>query len=350
MPVRGDVRGQACVHAPRGHWTRNLPAEGPRPWLVRVLAAVLLWAAVLSAPVAAEMPLRVAVTSKPIHSLVAQVMDGVAFPLLIVEGANSAHTFTLKPSVARAIAESAMFIRVSERVEPFTRKLVEGLPENVTVLTLADAHLGVRLLPQRLSGAFEAHVHGGDGHDDIDEAAKVHATHGAMDGHLWLDPENARAIVAAVAKALAYKWPQHAEQFAANAANAGAALAELESEITAELAGLEGKPFIVFHDAYQYFEHRFGLAAAGAITLSPDQPPSAKRLTEVRQKLRTLQAACIFAEPQFQPKLLAAVAEGSSARTGTLDPEGQSLEPGPGLYAQLMRDLVRDLKSCLASS
>lgn len=157
-------------------------------------------------------------------------------------------------------------------------------------------------------------------------------------------------MVAAVANTLSAKWPQHAAQFKANAAKADMELAALEAEIATQLSALKGKPFIVFHDAYQYFEHRFGVAAAGAVTLSPDQPPSAKRLTEVRQKLRTLHAACVFAEPQFQPKLLAAVAEGSEVRTGTLDPEGQTLQPGPALYAQLMRDLARDLRSCLTPS
>lgn len=309
----------------------------------------------------AEAAVRVAVTSKPIHSLVAQVMEGVAVPLLIVDGANSAHTFALKPSAARAIAESALFIRVSDRMEPFTRKLVEGLPAHVTVLTLADEQLGIALLPQRTSGAFEAHVHAGEADDageEEDHAGHEHGREhsgpaqawGTTDGHLWLDTQNARAITAAAAKALSEKWPQHAAQFAANEAKAQAALAALESEIAAQVAPLKGKPFIVFHDAYQYFEHRFGIAAAGAVTLGPDQPPSAKRLTEVRQKLRTLDAACVFAEPQFQPKLLAAVAEGANVRTGTLDPEGQALPAGTALYAQLMRGLARDLAACLSSS
>jgi zinc transport system substrate-binding protein len=315
---------------------------------VALLAAILFGVGSMPS-FAAEGPVRVTVTSKPIHSLVAQVMEGLAPPLLIVEGASSAHTFTLKPSAARAIAGSAMFIRVSERMEPFTRKLIEGLPKDVSVLTLADTHLGVTLLPQRLSGTFqsherhEAHDHN-DGHDED-------ADHGsAADGHLWLDPQNARAIVHAVAKALAAKWPQYAAQFKDNAAKADAALVDLEAELSVQLAPIKDKPFIVFHDAYQYFEHRFGVVAVGAVTLSPDQPPSAKRLTEVRQKLRTLHAACIFAEPQFQPKLLAAVTEGTTVRTGTLDPEGQALEPGPGLYAQLMRTLARDLASCLTPS
>ncbi len=322
-----------------------------------IAVALVCIAGVRPGSAADDVPVRVAVTSKPIHSLVAQVMEGVASPLLIVEGASSAHTFSLKPSAARAIAGSGMFIRVSERMEPFTRKLVEGLPKDVTVLTLADTHLGVTLLPQRLSGTFEAHAnhearHSGhdsnDSHDDDGDDDGGHDA--ATDGHLWLDTQNARAMVQAVAEALAAKWPQHALQFNGNAAKSQASIAALEDELSAQLAPIRQKPFIVFHDAYQYFEHRFGLVAAGAVTLSPDRPPSAKRLTQVRQKLQTLDAACIFAEPQFQPKLLAAITEGTDVRTGTLDPEGQALEPGPGLYAQLMRTLAHDLAACFTQS
>ncbi len=346
-----------CTRAPMPPRLIVRKLQRPGAMVVSLLAAALLCIAGAKLGLAAgDTPVSVAVTSKPIHSLVAQVMEGVASPLLVVEGASSAHTFSLKPSAARAIAGSAMFIRVSERMEPFTRKLVEGLPKDVTVLTLADSHLGVTLLPQLLSGTFEAHAHHEARHsshdsDDSNDSNDDVGSHGpATDGHLWLDPQNARAMVQAVAKALAAKWPQHATQFNGNAAKSEASIAALEEELSAQLAPIRRKPFIVFHDAYQYFEHRFGIVAAGAVTLSPDRPPSAKRLTEVRQKLQTLQAACIFAEPQFQPKLLAAVTEGTAVRTGTLDPEGQALEPGPGLYAQLMRTLAHDLTACFTPS
>ncbi|MET1045293.1 MAG: zinc ABC transporter substrate-binding protein, partial [Hyphomicrobium sp.] len=123
----------------------------------------------------------------------------------------------------------------------------------------------------------------------------------------------------------------------------------LNGELSSELKGAHGKPFIVFHDATQYFERRFGLGAVGSITVSPDVPPSARRLTDVRSKISSLGAVCVFTEPSFQPNLVAAVTEGTHARSGTIDVEGQMLPPGPNLYFELMRGLARNLSSCLTA-
>jgi zinc transport system substrate-binding protein len=318
----------------------------------RLRAGVVLFAALFSGSVAAAEPPKVVVTIKPIHSLVSEVMAGVGIPTLLVSGTASPHTFTLRPSTARAINEADVFIRTSESLEPFTHKITQALPPSVTVLTLTDAS-GVTLLDQRHGGTFEPHVHGhpageehadGDGHDaraehDDDDEGK--------DGHIWLDPQNVKAIVAAVTKTLAARYPEHADQFASNAAALGQRLDALNQEIAAELGSAQSKPFIVFHDATQYFESRYGLNAVGSITVSPDIPPSAKRLTEVRQKIISLGAVCVFSEPDFQPKLVAAVTEATAARSGTIDAEGLMLAPGPNLYFDLMRGLAHNLARCL---
>jgi zinc transport system substrate-binding protein len=300
---------------------------------------------------AAETP-KVVVTIKPVHALVSRLMDGIGVPRLVVDGSASPHTFTLKPSTARAINDADIFIRVSDSLEPFTRKIVTSLPQSVTILTLAGAD-GVKLLDQRKGGTFEKHVHGHEAgeeahldhadehedHDDHDEDGK--------DGHLWLDPESAKAIVADVTKVISARYPEYAEKIQHNAAALDADLDALDGELAAELKGSHGKPFIVFHDATQYFENHYGLSAAGSITVSPDVPPSAMRLTEVRRKISSLGAVCVFTEPSFQPNLVAAVTEGTHARAGTLDAEGQMLTPGPGLYFDLMRGLAHNLASCL---
>ena len=300
---------------------------------------------------AAETP-KVVVTIKPVHALVSRLMDGIGVPRLVVDGSASPHTFTLKPSTARAINDADIFIRVSDSLEPFTRKIVTSLPQSVTILTLGGAD-GVKLLDQRKGGTFEKHVHGHEAgeeahldhadehedHDDHDENGK--------DGHLWLDPENAKAIVADVTKVISARYPEYAEKIQHNAAGLDADLDALDGDLAAELKGSHGKPFIVFHDATQYFENHYGLSAAGSITVSPDVPPSAMRLTEVRRKISSLGAVCVFTEPSFQPNLVAAVTEGTHARAGTLDAEGQMLTPGPGLYFDLMRGLAHNLASCL---
>jgi zinc transport system substrate-binding protein len=269
----------------------------------------------------------------------------------VVDGSASPHTFTLKPSTARAINEADIFIRVSDSLEPFTRKIVTSLPQSVTVLTLAGAD-GIKLLDQRKGGTFEKHVHGHEaGEEAHADHADEHEDHDhdedGKDGHLWLDPQNAKAIVADVTKVLAARYPEYAEKVQHNAAALDADLDALDGELAAELKGSHGKPFIVFHDATQYFENHYGLGAAGSITVSPDVPPSAMRLTEVRRKISSLGTVCVFTEPSFQPNLVAAVTEGTHARAGALDAEGQMLTPGTGLYFDLMRGLAHNLASCL---
>jgi zinc transport system substrate-binding protein len=301
-----------------------------------MLASATTTAAFADAP-------KVVVTIKPIHALVSQIMRGVATPTLLVEGAASPHTFTLKPSTARAINEAGVFIRISDTLEPFTRKISQSLPPNVSLLTLAGAP-GIALLDRRHGGTFERHTEeAGTEHHDHDEDED-----GGKDGHIWLDPANAKAIVAVVTKTLAERYPEHANTFAENATALDTRLDALDGELASTLAGVRGKPFILFHDATQYLERRYGLSAAGSITVSPDVPPSARRLTEVRRKISSLGAVCVFAEPDFQPDLVAAVTEGTEARTGTLDAEGQLLSPGPDLYFDLMRGVARSLASCLS--
>ena len=292
---------------------------------------------------------KVVVTLKPIHALVSTVMEGAGKPLLIVDGSASPHTFTLKPSGAQAISQADVFFRVSETLEPFTRKVAAALPASVTVISLGEAP-GLTLLDQRSGDMFEKHGHD-DHHDGHDRDADRHDDDGAAkDSHVWLDPVNAKAIVAHVALVLGQKYPASAQTFSKNAAALTEKLDKLSAEIAVELAPVKGKPFVVFHDATQYFETRFELTAAGSVTVSPDVQPSAKRLTAVRKKVASLGAACVFSEPGFQPKLIAAITDGTSARAGTLDPEGVSLAPGPDLYFELMRNLARNIKSCLAAS
>jgi zinc transport system substrate-binding protein len=289
---------------------------------------------------AAETP-KVVVTIKPIHALVTEVMEGVGTPTLLVDGAASPHTFSLRPSTARAINEADVFVRISDSLEPFTRKIVQALPSSVTVVTLADAP-GITLLDRRQGGTFEPHVDGhphGETDDDEDASGK--------DGHIWLDPQNAKAIVGIVSKALSTRYPEYAGKFSANAVALDRRLDALQHELATELTSARRKPFIVFHDSTQYFENRFGLNAAGSITVSPEVPPSARRLTDVHEKIVSLGAICVFSEPKFQPSLIAAVTEDTKARSGTLDTEGLMLTPGPDLYFTLMRGLAHNLVSCL---
>jgi zinc transport system substrate-binding protein len=311
-------------------------------WLIAVLTGGL-WA-FAAGPAAAQT--KVVVTIKPLHALVASVMAGVGTPDLLVKGAASPHTYAMKPSDAKALNAADLFFRMSESVEPFTIKVVRALPRRVEVVTLQGAP-AMKLLPRRTGNTFEGHVHdvGKSGHD---KHSHDHDKVDAPDGHAWLDPDNARAMVARIEQALSAKYPASASIFKANAQKLSADLSALAGELESKLKPIAGKPYIVFHDAFQYLEDRYDLNAVGSISISPDVPPSAKRLTDLRKKVVALGAMCVFAEPSSDTRLVQNLVEGTSARTGTLDAEGLALEPGPGLYFTLMRRLADDLKGCLA--
>jgi len=286
---------------------------------------------VMVLPVAAAS--NVVASIKPIGSLVAAVMDGVGRPHILVGGNGSPHGYSLKPSDAAALQRADVIFRVGPDLENFLIAPLESFSAADRVTTLEDSP-GLVLLPPRIGGAFEAD-------DDGDQS-------GAIDPHIWLDPANARIMVGTIADALVRIDPDNEAVYRANAAETDTALMALTAEIEGILAPVRGKPFVVFHDAYQYFEHGFDIEAAGSIVVEPGTPPGAKRLAAIRDALTRLKAACVFAEPEFRSALVDTVIEGSSARTGVLDPLGSELADGPDLYFALIRNLAEGLADCLA--
>ncbi len=194
--------------------------------------------------------------------------------------------------------------------------------------------------------------HGHD-HEKKAEAEHEHEDqhgHGAFDAHVWLDPKNAKAMVHEIEEALVKADPGNAKKYEANAKAITAKLDTLITEVSADLKPVKGKGFIVFHDAYQYFEKRFGIAASGSITVSPEVMPGAERISDIRAKIKELGATCVFAEPQFEPKLVSTVTEGTKARSGVIDPLGASLEGGPELYFKLIRNMAGSISTCLSEA
>ncbi|MBB3286044.1 MULTISPECIES: zinc ABC transporter substrate-binding protein ZnuA [Rhizobium] len=315
------------------------------------LAATLLLSGLLAGTTAtaADAP-KVVVSIKPIHSLVAAIMQGVGTPDLIVDGATSPHTYALKPSNARSLQQAQVVFWVGPGMEAFLEKPLASLGANATVVELDDAP-GITKLKFREGGAFEPH-------DDGDEAAtgENHAhdhgdhdhDHGEFDTHLWLDPHNAKAMVAEITTSLVAADPANALTYEANQKALNDKLDALDSEIAAAVAPVKDKPFIVFHDAYQYFEHRYGVRVSGSITVRPETIPGAQRVAEIHSKVADLGATCVFAEPQFEPKLVNVVLEGTPAKSGVLDPEAATLPQGPDLYFDLMRGIASSLKECLS--
>jgi len=310
------------------------------------MAVTLAIAAILFAEAGRTAAAPVVVTSiKPVHSLVSAIMQGVGTPELIVDGAASPHTYNLKPSNARALQNAKVVFWVGPGLEAFLEKPLEAIGSDAVVAEL-DKAPGLTKLKFREGGAFEPHDHGD--HSDGDDHDGDGHDHGAFDTHLWLDPQNARAMAAEITTTLVAADPANALTYQANAKALDDRLDALDKEITGIVSPVKDKPFIVFHDAYQYFEHRYHVRVAGSITVSPETIPGAERIAEIHKKVGELGATCVFAEPQFQPRLIDVVIEGTKAKAGVLDPEAATLDAGPDLYFNLMRGIANSMKDCLS--
>jgi zinc transport system substrate-binding protein len=337
-------------------------------------AFALTLALATALPAVADAP-RVAADIPPVHSLVARVMQGVGEPALILPPGASPHVHAMRPSQAGVLADAEVLVWMGEALTPWLRRAVETLsPEAMSVALLSVD--GTSLLGYRTGAAFQAHDHAGagspgEGARGAARGATAEAAGGAaggetrgetgaerggetsrhggagVDPHAWLDPENAKTWLDAIAAALSEADPGNAEVYGRNAAEGRAEIDALAAEITQVLDAVRGTAFIVFHDAYHYFEHRFGVEAAGAIALGDAAPAGAGRIAEVREAVRNARARCVFAEPQFPTDLIETVVEGTDARAATLDPVGAALEPGPGLYPQLLRGIAHALRGCL---
>jgi zinc transport system substrate-binding protein len=306
---------------------------------------------------------------KPVHSLVASVMQGVGEPVLLVTGTGSEHSYSLRPSEARALEQAEVVFWVGETMETFLLKPLRALAGNAKVIELWQAP-SLTLLATREGGMWEAHehegehagadadrgaaehpeAHRGEGEHAVAEPKKAGHAHGETDMHIWLDPENAKVLAAVIASALVDADSGNAAIYEANAERLRQHLDELDRSLRDRLAAITDRPYVVFHDAYQYFEHRYGVNAVGAITINPTVRPSAQRIGEIHERLEELDAACVFAEPQFEPTLVDTVIEGTSAETGVLDPLGAALDAGPNQYFQLMNSLADSLVNCLGTA
>jgi len=301
-----------------------------------LVAAAALAAGLGSAPASAE--ISVAATIKPVHSLVAAVMAGVSEPDLVLDGPASPHVTALRPSQARIIENAEVVFAVGEGLEAFLHKLMEA-DGGTRIVELAEAP-GVERLEYR-----DADAH--DENEDDGDDAHDHG-HGGMNPHVWLDPDNAKAMAAHIASVLGTADPANADVYADNAEALARDLEALQSEIAAKLAPVKERPFLVFHDAYHYFEARFGLNGLGAIVLNPETPPGARRLQEIRHRIEEAGVVCVFSEPQFEVGYVTTVLDGTGARTASLDPLGVKVEPGANAYSRIMTELTDALAGCLA--
>ena len=315
-------------------------------------------------PASADVP-QVATDIPPVHSLVSQVMGDLGTPKLILPPGASPHGYAMRPSEARALQNADVTFWMGPDLTPWLGRAIKSLTGNAINVALSNSEDLVRH-PFRTGATFDSHDHHdhgdehkeahkddhGDHGDEHKEAHKDdHGDHGdehdGLDPHLWLDPANARILLDVISSTLAGLDPTHADTYRANAAQAKKAIEALTRELDTALRPIRGRPFIVFHDAYQYFEHRFNVEASGSIAMGDASSPGPARIAAIRQKVQALGAHCVFSEPQFQSKIITTVIEGTTARLATLDPLGATLKPGPELYSQLLRNLGDNLLTCL---
>ena len=321
------------------------------------LKSIFLTSALISSlSFTANAEINVVASVKPIHSLVSGVMEGIGRPDLIVKGAASPHTYSLRPSQARQLEDADLVFWMGHELESFLEQPLEAIATKAHVVELIDSSK-LKKIKMREGGMFDAHAHDDhdehEGHDDHDEHEEhddhdEHEGHGEFDVHVWLDPENAKVLVDEIKLALIELDPVNASKYEANSNKMNTKLDQLMDEVSNKLKSEQGKGYVVFHDAYQYFEQRFGMSAVGSITVSPEVVPGANRIRELKEKINELNAHCVFSEPQFEPKLVSTVIEGTKANKGVLDPLGASINDDPELYFTLIRNMADSLHECLS--
>ena len=305
----------------------------------------------------ADVP-KVTVDIAPVHSLVSKVMNGVGKPDLIIPAGASPHEYQLKPSNAKSLQNADIVFWIGEDLTPWLEKGLSSLAQDASITSLLEVN-GVELLSFREGVLFEAHDHGDDhdDHDDHDHDKKKHDdhddhddheghAHGKHDPHAWLSPQIAKVWLNVIAAKLSEVDPDNAAKYFSNAKSARDNVDSLVSEVNSILDPMRDKKFVVFHDAYQYFERDFGISASGAISLTDASDPSPARLAEIRKRVVDEAVECVLAEPQFNQGTVNAVVDGTKANTTVIDPLGVKLEAGPSLYENLIRNLATNLAKC----
>lgn len=272
---------------------------------------------------------------KPLHSLVSSVTQGTDSVSLLIKGSMSPHNFALKPSHAKLLNNAKIVFYIDNQFESALKKTVIGLPTRVRVVKVSSTKQ-LKLLPTRAGDNWEE-----DGHDHH------HHDHGSNDFHFWLEPNNAIQIVKGIVRELSIVYPDNINLYKKNAKKIIKEIKSVDLSIKSILEPVKNKPFIVFHDAYQYFENKYGLNAVGSILLDPEIPPSPKRIIQIRAKIKTTNPTCVFKEPQFRAKIVNTVIEDTNVKVGILDPVGADLEEGPGMYTNLLKQIASNLKTCL---
>ena len=297
----------------------------------------------------ANAEVKVVTSIKPIHSLVSYIMDGVGKHDVIVDGYNSPHGFSLKPSHAKMLENADLVIWVGEDLEAFLEKPLQTIAKKAKNIELMDLK-GIKKLEFREKNIFEEHDDHKekDGHKEHDDHKEKDGHeghgHGEYDPHVWLDPINAKVIIKEITNQLVQLDSKNSSIYKSNAKKALTDIDKLVKDIKKELN--KDLRFVVFHDAYQYFENRFDIQVLGALTVNTDVMPGAEQLSKIREVIEHEKVNCLFSEPQFNPAIIKSIAKDTKIKTGILDPLGAKLDKGKNLYFDLLKNMSSSFKGC----
>lgn len=190
-----------------------------------------------------------------------------------------------------------------------------------------------------------------------DRLAIVVATDGlpAKDGnpHLWMDPELARGYVRAIERALIARDPAGRAVYERNAAAYDRVLVKLSADIRARIATIPvgSRAMIVFHNAWQYYDDRFGLRTIGTIELSPGQDPNPKYVNDLVGLARRNHVRAVFAEPEYNPKLVRTLAQSAGISTvENLYDDSIGTDPRVTDYESMLRYDTQTIVSALGGT
>ncbi len=320
--------------------------------LKSLLPALALPIILISGVLKADAP-NVVADIAPVHSLVSMVMKGIGQPQMLIPQNASPHHYAMRPSEAKALQEANLVVYLGEDLTPWLEPLFETVAASAEPLDLSEVD-GVLRLSYREGPVFgdheghddhddhEGHDHEEEGHDD-----HAHHDHDGNDPHMWLDPTNALVWLDAIASELGHIDPKNAARYRANAKMAKEEISHEIHDIEDRLKSVKGEPFLVFHDAYQYFENRFGIFATGSIALSDASKPSAKRLQQLKHHFEEEGIHCVLSESQYPSELIDSVFGGFEPHIGVIDPIGVDLELGFGLYLQLLENVALGIAQCV---
>jgi zinc transport system substrate-binding protein len=288
------------------------------------------------APVHAEV--RVLTSIKPLQLIAAAVQDGMGMPEVLLPPGASPHNYALRPSDVRRVQEVDLLYWIGPDMESFLPRVLKGrtLP-TVSVQSLSGLHL------RRFTADSASHEEA-----DPDEHDHDHQP-GSLDAHLWLSSFNARVIAAQMATDLSAADPANAAHYQSNVKAFDAQLDAMDARLKARMADVSGKPFFVFHEAFDYFEDAYGVKHTGVFSVAAEVQPGAKHVAAMRARLTEVGKTCVFSEPPLRPRLAETLTAGLPVKLAELDGLGGYTPASPQGYEQMMEKLGNDLAGCLES-